>query len=167
MSIKEVIVSARDKLKTEDWVTFNRKLLEQKQKDYDGGDNFALLEAVEICALSDIKLPEWAADGYIETFQKIKQLDIRSLDDAFNFHLPKGKHIDSHKSRKRLNLPVFVACLEANKDGLPLTRKSRKESAFDLVGRQFNISAGLAEKIYQEVKLMLGLQGQDLNTTKK
>lgn len=167
MSIKDVVVSARDKLKTGEWVTFNRKLLEQKHKDYESGDNFALLEAVEICALSDLKLPEWVADGYIDTFQKVKQVEVKSLDDAFNFHLPKGKHIDSYKARKQLNLPVFVACLEANRIGLPLTRRSRKESAFDLVGKQFDISAGLAEKIYQEVKLMLGLQRQQLNTTRK
>ncbi len=167
MSIKEIAVSARDKLKTDEWVTFNGKLLEKKRKSYESGDNFSLLEAVEICALSDLKLPEWVANGYIETFQKLKKLDIRSLDDAFNFHLPKGKHMDSYINRKQLNLPVFLACVEANGNGFPLTRRSRKESAFDLVGRQFNISAGQTEDIYIKVKRMFGLESQRLNPTKK
>ena len=166
MIIKDVVVSPRDKLKTGKWVTFNRKLLEQKYKDYESGDNFALLEAVEICALSNLKLPEWVADGFIENFQKLKQLEVKSLDDAFNFHLTKGMHTKSYKAKKRQDLLVFVACLEASGNGLPLTRRTPNESAFDSVSEQFPISASQAEKIYLKVKSIFGLKGQPRNPTK-
>ncbi|MBT3205594.1 MAG: hypothetical protein HOB14_00315 [Gammaproteobacteria bacterium] len=168
MSLKETIKSARDKLKTEDWVVFHKNLLEQKYQNYQNGEKFALLEAVEICSLGDIKIPEWAANGYVDAIHKLKQFQVESLDDAFGYQRPKNRHLHNHQRNKRIKLPVFMACIKAKLEhDAPLTRKTRSKNAFEYAGEQFNISAGLANKLYSEINQLLPeLKDQLLNTTK-
>jgi hypothetical protein len=84
-------LNTRGKLKKKDWIEFNEKLLKQEFLKYQDGSQFSILEAIQICALSDIKMPDWVAEGYLVSFGKLKKLEAGSLDDAFGFKCQEKK----------------------------------------------------------------------------
>jgi hypothetical protein len=159
MSLKESIKNVRRKLKKKDWVEFNEKLLKQEFLKYQEGNQFSILEAIQICALSDIKLLDWVAEGYLDSYGKFKKLEAGSLDDAFGFKFPKNtniKRLQNAKKNARLRLPVFYASVQAHYDhDAPLKRNTKKKSAFEYAAEQYPVSEGKAEILYGEVNKML------------
>ena len=112
--------------------------------------------------------PDFFAEKFSAAMDKIQFRDAMSLDEAFGWVKPSPKKFNADKKRKDLRLPVYAACIEASKKGMPLKKNSNKKSAFDYTAEKFDISPGQAEKYYGEWnKVFRDLEAHEIKDLKK
>ena len=65
--------------------------VEQKLRPrFEGGDERALLDAVDVCARAGIAMPWWAAEAFSARYTSWQRMQIKTLDDTFRVKWPKG-----------------------------------------------------------------------------
>lgn len=72
-------------------------------------NGFDVLEAVSICALHGLVMPEWLARGYLKRYRSVQQLHVSSWDDesAFGRPYPAGTQVAAARQRRK-NMFVVV-----------------------------------------------------------
>ena len=130
------------------------------------GDKFAILEAIQFCCGAQIPVPEYFAEIFSQAIESVKDLETDSLDQAFGFKpIPHGA---SKKKKKMLRLPVYYACILANRvHGAPLSRKSPSKNAFEYAAEEFEVSSREAETYYNEINQLLPSFKDQLQNPKK
>lgn len=135
---------------------------------YKEGSIKSLFDAIQFCGAAGIPIPDFFAEKFSAAMDKIQFRDAMSLDEAFGWVKPSPKKFNADKKRKDLRLPVYAACIEASKKGMPLKKNSNKKSAFDYTAEKFDISPGQAEKYYGEWnKVFRDLEAHEIKDLKK
>ena len=85
----DIAKSAKRSLDENAFDKFCAIALDKFLDQYRDGNKLALLEVVAFCGAAQIPIPEYFADEFSEAFDKVKQLEVESLDDAFGWTRPK------------------------------------------------------------------------------
>ncbi len=105
------------------------------------------MKTIEVCALHEFVVPDWASKAYIEAFRSIERMKVRSWDQAFGPPFKKGVHLHEAAQRQRLAPAVFAEVREV----LALDPASPiDDGLFEQVGKRFGIGKTLAKELYYE-----------------
>jgi hypothetical protein len=66
------------------WLEFFRKQYVEE------GKRLAIIEAIRRCAIRKLPLPDWAAEAFVDCYNKVMGYEVASWDDVFGNPLPKG-----------------------------------------------------------------------------
>ena len=129
------------------WVALHE--LDELERQFQRGDDFALMEAICKCAMHDLLMPEWVQRGYIDRFRKVQHCQTASWDEAFGRPYPKYFHLDAARNRRQLRPRVYNRIREIQKTE---PKTPTDEYLFERVGAEFGIGSTLASKLYYEMK---------------
>lgn len=119
--------------------------IEELRRKYEGGDPFAVLEAVFECGLRQLVMPDWVALGFIERMRLIKHYKARSLDEAFGTYLPKGAKLTAYRQSREKSLLAYREVRRRHNAG-----ESVGEGLFELVGKDLAIGGSKVRDYYYE-----------------
>lgn len=132
------------------WVALHK--LDELERQFQRGDDFALMRAIFECAMYDLLMPKWVQRGYIDRFRKVNHCQTASWDEAFGRPYPKGFHLDDARNRRQLRSQVYNRIREIQQTE---PRTPTDGCLFDRVGTEFGIGSTLANKLYYEMKAMM------------
>jgi hypothetical protein len=125
------------------------------EKQFNDGNQFALMDAIYQCAAHGLKMPEWVAAGYRHGYQQILNCNAKSLNEVFGDPYPKGKHLNAMKKRRNLRFTVWGMVIDilAKEPGTAINRK-----LFKRIGKEIRppVGGSEAEEMYYEAKKIMG-----------
>jgi hypothetical protein len=119
-----MVVDLTDPVTFEDYSALQRK-------EYEAGNQTALLPMILICVQDQKPLPDWAGTAFENAYHLVVTGGARSWDDVFGKPYPKGKHV--HSSSGKLSRAFAIHALVRDihkKEGVPID-----VGLFDRVGR--------------------------------
>lgn len=126
--------------------------LEHLQEAFAGGDKFALMRAIRICANHDLPMPEWTSKAYIKAYDAVVNAREKSWDAVFGQPYPKGSHLSAIRKQRTLQFAVHNRISDVRKTDPAI---AIDVDLFDRVGQEFNIGKTLAAEYYYAVKQRL------------
>lgn len=126
---------------------FALQALEKLKSEFEGGDKRALLRALYHCAMDDITMPRWVADGYLRAYRLVTHYRCKTWDAAFGAAHPKNRRLSSLRRRRDLAPQVYIAVSGAKEAGKAIDR-----GLFESVGKKLHLSGSTAEQYYYWVK---------------
>ncbi|MGQ7244421.1 hypothetical protein ACUN9V_13305 [Salinicola sp. V024] len=111
------------------------------RESYERGNPRALLNALELCAIRGLPMPEWCRSAYLECWRKAKEYRCRTLDEAFG-HEVKGTNLA--RAREKYQHSMAVAISVAREIG----RGATVEVAIQSVADEFNICFSRSREWY-------------------
>lgn len=107
-------------------------LVEDLRVEYERGDGYALLGAIERVLPYDC--PEWIINGFVAALHDYERKYARTLDEAFKVSRPAGKHWDAAVREERDAVKVAFYLARLIVEGAP-----RSNATFDRVAREFGL----------------------------
>jgi hypothetical protein len=139
-------------IEEDDFHTFARELtpywLDIIKIQFDGGDDFALLLAVGICALNGWLMPDWVADNFLQRFELVRSSQVKSWDEAFGKPFPEGVHLDRLR-RDRVMIPAVWSRIRHLRETENI---SVGDALFERVGEEFNVGKTKCKELYYQVE---------------
>ena len=118
--------------------------LEYFREHYVLGKRLALIEAVRRCALTKVPLPNWAAEAFVECYDKVMGYQVPSWDAVFGNPLPRGMHRKTaRRIKEKASVIVFYINTEHYKNG-----KAIDDQLFEEAGKKFGFGKTLSKKLY-------------------
>lgn len=105
----------------------------EEREAYESGERIALLGAINICAVHDLPLPEWAARAYLEGYRLALSGKVGSWDDAFGKPFP-GEKWTLRAHRRKTSWPVIHRIEELSNNG-----EGIGTDLFHKVGKEFGV----------------------------
>ncbi|HCI3972011.1 TPA: hypothetical protein NO321_000220 [Pseudomonas aeruginosa] len=118
-------------------------MLEAYRSSFEEGERNSVLEALRLCAIHELPMPEWLSAGYQQCFREWRHLHVKTLDAAFGVTLPKGSHFAAMRKARRLAFAVPALVMRLKRKGMPVD-----EGLFHEIGKALNVSAGTAKSAY-------------------
>ena len=120
--------------------------IESRRKQFDAGDQGALMAALRVCACHEIVMPEWVASAYIKAYDQVLTCREKSWNVVFGAPFPKGANINARRKKRVLMFAVLNAV-----NHIRSSDDSRTIDAhlFEEVGAKFSIGKTLAEEYYR------------------
>lgn len=81
--------------------------LAELEKRFAAGENGVILDAVSLCALDDLVMPEWLARAFLKQYRKVRHYHEKSWDGAFGKPHKKGTHLAAERKRQRLAIQIW------------------------------------------------------------
>jgi hypothetical protein len=140
------------------WATLLQ--LDQLERDFRGGDRFALMMAIHLCAWYELVIPDWAAKAFMRAFRRVNHCDLDSWDEAFGRPYPKGFHLKNARQNRALRPAIYLRVkgmltrrVENDKiiEPMPLG-----DGLFEVIGKEFGVGKTRANKLYYEARAMFG-----------
>jgi hypothetical protein len=119
-------------------------IVEERQRQYQAGEKWALLDAADLCARTAMPMPQWLAQEFCDRYMVWYLFKMRSLDEAFGVER-KGMRIEDKARRAMLMPRVSLRVVELHAQGVPVD-----PNLFDRVGEELEISGGLANSIFYD-----------------
>jgi hypothetical protein len=110
---------------------------------HEGGEQFALMYALRVCAGHGLPMPEWAARSYIEAFDAIDSRRAGSWEEVFGPAIPKGRHLAALRKEHLLSIAVWKAVLTRHERGEPID-----DSLFAEIGKKLGLGLTLTKQYY-------------------
>ena len=122
-----------------------------QRKEYEAGNQTALLPMILICVQDQKPLPDWAGTAFEELYHWVIMGGARSWDDAFGSPHPKGRHVNAVRLEK-LKYKVHRRVRDIHdKERVPIDNE-----LFERVGRELGIGGKTAvSELYGKVERML------------
>jgi hypothetical protein len=122
-----------------------RYILEGYERRFATGDEWALVNTLDTCAIHELALPEWAAREWVRRIHAADRFKVASWDDVLPRIKSKGRKLATLRLEQRWTLPVFFAVHSEHQRGTPID-----DALFaHLVEHyQWPISGALAKKLY-------------------
>jgi hypothetical protein len=117
--------------------------LEGLRARQEGGDQYALMYAIRVCAGHGLPMPEWVAQAYIEAFDTIDSRRAGSWEAVFGPAIPKGKHLAALRKEHLKSIAVWEEVLARHQRGEPID-----DSLFAEVGKKLNLGLTLTKRYY-------------------
>jgi hypothetical protein len=114
-----------------------------------GGEQSIILDALFLCSLHSLPIPQWCQMAYLESYRKVKHYKAKSWDDVFGKPHKKGVHLAAKKDEREKSLLVYYA-IKQIKQNESSTRTDK--ALFERVGAEYGICATLAEEFYYKWK---------------
>lgn len=122
-----------------------RLLVKERRKQFEAGEDWALLDAVDFCAHAGMRMPVWLANAFCQRYANWRLFRVRSLDKAFKVER-KGARRSERAQREWLKPRVVWQVLRLR------TKMAIDDALFELVGKSLDISSSTARDIYYEAK---------------
>ncbi len=120
----------------------------------EAGSGRAVLEAVSICALRGLVMPDWLASAFLKRYRAVTHARAASWDDTLSFGrpYPKGTNIQARHKAFRLMFHVYneVSLIRQKEPWTPIDK-----GLFERVGGPLGLGATLAEEYYYAAKKRL------------
>ena len=117
---------------------------------FEDGEKYALLEALKLsCELKQSLIPHWVAHGVHEAVSNWSELEVKTLDDAFDVKR-KGFRLKDRRAKEYLMPKVYQRVRILHKDGNSIT-----DDLFGVVGEELGISERTASNYYYEYKKLI------------
>jgi hypothetical protein len=125
--------------------------LDALQSCYESGkDSLALLDAISICALRGIVIPEWAAIDYLAKWRNVIHHKVKTLDEAFGAVHPKGVNLNAKAKRRKLALDVYNRVTDAHAQGTPLDT-----ALYEKIGTDLSIGKTLVQEYLAHARQLM------------
>jgi hypothetical protein len=118
--------------------------VEERRRQFEAGEDWALLDAVDFCARAGMPMPEWLVQAFCDRYVDWCLFRVKSLDDAFKVKRPKKMKLKARERRERLKPQVVLWVLRLQRE----RRVPFDEALFERVGKQLGIGKTTANKIY-------------------
>jgi hypothetical protein len=121
--------------------------LEALEKQFNAGDDFALLLAIRKCANFDLVMPDWVARNFIRRFDLVLNCRTKSWDEAFGRPYSKGKHLKAMRDDREQRFIVWNhirGILATDPDTVI------DEALFERVGADLGIGKTRCGRLYYE-----------------
>jgi hypothetical protein len=109
------------------------------------GKHEALLDALDLCARCDYKLPRWVRGGLIAAKVKWDSYEVRTLGEAFGVPPRAGEHLDDQRRRNALRWYVVTRVEQLKQQGTPVDVR-----LFSIIDTEIDQGAGYASKLYYD-----------------
>jgi hypothetical protein len=117
--------------------------LELFRKQYvEEGKRLALTDAIRRCAIRKLPLPDWAADAFVDCYNKVMGYQVSSWDDVFGNPLPKGMRRAKARLLKERALCIVRRINEEHTNG-----RAIDDLLFEEVGARFRIGKTLCQEL--------------------
>ena len=128
------------------WRKLASLMLEERRKQFKAGEEWALLDAVDLCARSGTAMPLWLVDAFCERYVQWRLFRVKTLDEAFEVTRKRGMHIELAARREWLKPRVVLEVMRLRAEhNVPLG-----DGLFEQVGEKFGISRAAASEIYYD-----------------
>ena len=124
-----------------------QQLENEYKKRFEAGDKDAVFTALHSCACSNLPMPDWLAGAYATGFHKWVNYRAKSLDEAFDVEIPKGKHLNALRKNRKLRVAVPLAVDKARNEGNAI-----QQGLFEKIGKEFGISGSSAKNLYYKYR---------------
>jgi hypothetical protein len=85
---------------------YTARIIEIRRKQFIDGHNWALLDAVDLCARTGRPVPLWAVDPFCSRYLSWLHFRAKTLDAAFKVDRPKGMHVGTAARHEMLRSGV-------------------------------------------------------------
>ncbi len=122
--------------------------IEDLRKQFEEGNQAALLAAIYYCASCNLPLNDWIAYAFIKRYADVLIFaKYKTWDKVFGLPYPKGTHLKALRSENRLKFKVWQYVEEEIKKGLPID-----DGLFEVVGEHFKLGKTTVSKYYYSQK---------------
>jgi len=123
---------------------------------YQGGDGAAILEALHICSLNSLPIPQWCEYAFLKAYRNVRffKTEKNSWNEVFGRPHPKGTHLQTKRQERERGPKVYRRIEEILRDepGTPIDG-----ALFERVGRELAIGGKtLTEEYYYQEKKRYG-----------
>ena len=110
------------------------------------GDKSELLYCLNHCVTNDLPVPDWLKQAFQKACSDVHAYKVKSWDDVFGKPLAKGKRLATERRNMEIADPIwrYVRKLQDEGEGIG-------KELFAAVGKEFGVSATVAEKIYYDL----------------
>jgi hypothetical protein len=126
----------------EDTDKYLAEVLEILKEIFEGGNKWALLNAIYCCLQLRRQLPEWLRLAFLDAYEARARFEIRSWDDVFDRPVPKGTHLEIQKRKAELRPLVLERAREL---GLPIDR-----GLFEKIGKELGVPGSTIDDLYYD-----------------
>jgi len=136
------------------------------KRSFDNGDTEALSRALWRCAANPAEpMPDWVAEAYLEAFRQINEFEVFSWDDVLG--KPFDKRTEFNAGKLQPTEYKIYKRVEEERDTGAKTAVSRdsEDSAFSIVGKEFNSSADKVAKVYYRFRKAIKKSEQEIRET--
>jgi hypothetical protein len=134
------------------------EFLDGCKEKYENGNQWALMQALYVCAREGASLPKWVAHAYVKAYEAARTGHAKSWDDVFGSPYPKGTHFRKVIKHHEILWPLYSRAKEIVQTN---PNQAIDESLFEQVGEEFNIGKTLASEYYYEAKDLSNAIGCD------
>ena len=128
------------------WRKLTSLVIEERRKQFKAGEDWALLDAVDLCARSGTPMPLWLVDAFCERYVQWRLFRAKTLDEAFKVTRKKGMHFEPAARREWLKPRVVLEVMRLRAEhNVPLG-----DGLFEQVGEKFGISRAVASEVYYD-----------------
>ncbi|MDP3158669.1 MAG: hypothetical protein Q8N31_01520 [Reyranella sp.] len=93
-------------------------------------------------------MPAWAAEAYCAAYDKIRNAEVASLDEAFGRPHPKGRQLAAVRRKQVRQAAMYNRVNELH----ALENAPLDDALFERVGREFNVGKTICSDDYYEMK---------------
>lgn len=113
----------------------------------DEGEQEALLDAVEACAMLNVPMPDWVRHEYLLRYQLFKRFQARTLGEAFGVTRKKNTNVSAKKKKADLFQRLYMA-IQYRREFFGESTGNGKNSLWPKVATHFHISESAANQYY-------------------
>lgn len=112
-------------------------------------DPFYLMQAIYVCAIHGLPLPDWGSCAYLAAYYKIVNAKSGSWDGVFGRPYPKGAHLAAIRKKRKFKHAVFqeVSKIKESQPDVAID-----DGLFGKVGKKFGLGKTLASEYYYDVE---------------
>jgi hypothetical protein len=121
------------------------QLVEQRRRQFDAGQGWALLDAIDLCARTAQPLPMWIVDAFGARYLDWLHYRAPTLDVAFDVVRPKRAKLRALARREAQRASVVHQVVDLHRAGAPLD-----ERLFAQAGRALHLSGGAVRSLFYE-----------------
>jgi hypothetical protein len=125
------------------------EFLDACREEFVGGNNWALMQTLYVCAIEERPLPAWAASAYRKAYEQVRTGVIGTWDIALGPAHRKGTHLAAIRKRAKNLSRVYARILEILEVE---PRTPIDKGLFERVGTEFGLGATLTEEFYYAAK---------------
>jgi hypothetical protein len=107
------------------------------KREFEAGNKSALLDGLYACLELKRPIPKWLQVAFLNAFEAVERLEIRSWDEVFDAPVPRYTHLKSKKRKAEL-LPLIIARVEAALKA----KRAVDKSLFAQIGKELGIGGG-------------------------
>jgi len=111
------------------------------------GSGLDVLRAISVCAMRDVVMPEWLAIEFMKRYRSVTHARVASWDEAFGRPYPKGAHLSTLRTERKMAPEVYRAVNALRRSG-----KGIGKMLFEEVGEKLGLSATQTDRLYYQEK---------------
>ncbi len=142
------------------WAAVQELLAGREQ--IEAGDGFDALQAVALCAMRGLVMPDWLVTVFLRRYRRVQRLHADSWDDESAFGRPYPKHAQLPALRRRRDGRIKASLAFSDRLQRDPMRAVDK-ALWEDIGREIGEGATRAEELYREaLRMGIGSTAADM-----